>query len=153
LTYLSNDGYYLSMKYIILLIVMAAVILPLTPVAYSQNILDQMGRAFNDLTSDITGSGNNSQGSSVNNTNQSSNGQTPNGTSGQSTSEVAQGISNVSDITNATGSNKMIFANNTDIDSNVSTLTGMEKSQMGNAIPGEQNAKFEGQQIQNVTQN
>jgi hypothetical protein len=150
------------MKYIVLIIVIATMIIPLTPGVYAQNILDQMGEAFNELTSGITGSGNNSQGSATNNTNQSSSGQTTNGTSGnpssqgtggQSTNEVDRGISNTSDIENATGSNKQIFANNTKIASNVSTLSGMAKSQMGNEIPGEQDVKFESEQIQNVTQN
>lgn len=35
---------------------------------------------------------------------------------------------------------------------NVSTLEGMEKSQMGDVIPGEQNMKFEGQQLQQLNQ-
>jgi hypothetical protein len=150
------------MKYMVLIIVIATMLIPLTPGVYAQNIVDQMGEAFNELTSGITGAGNNSQGSSTNNTNQSSGGQMTNGTSGnassqgtggQSQNEVARGISNISDIENATGSNKQIFANNTDIDSNVSTLAGMEKSQMGNEIPGEQDVKFEGERIQNATQN
>ena len=33
---------------------------------------------------------------------------------------------------------------------NVSTLEGMEKSQMGDVIPGEQDMKFEGQQLQEL---
>ena len=35
---------------------------------------------------------------------------------------------------------------------NVSTLEGMEKSQMGDVIPGEQDMKFEGQQLQQLNQ-
>ncbi|MGD9671856.1 MAG: hypothetical protein AB7U98_00080 [Candidatus Nitrosocosmicus sp.] len=65
--------------------------------------------------------------------------------------EVARGISNISDIENATGSNKQIFANNTDIDSNVTTLQGMEKSQLGNAITGQQDVILEGDIIRNAT--
>ena len=33
---------------------------------------------------------------------------------------------------------------------NISTLEGMEKSQSGDIIPGEQNMKFEGQQLQQL---
>jgi hypothetical protein len=69
----------------------------------------------------------------------------------QSTSQMIQGITNISDIENATGSNKEIFANNTYIDSNIITLQGMEQSQLGNTIPGEQNTSFEGQRLQNAT--
>jgi hypothetical protein len=65
--------------------------------------------------------------------------------------EVARGISNISDIENATGSNKQIFANNTDIDSDVTTFQGMEKSQLGNIVPGEQGTIFEGEIISNAT--
>lgn len=35
---------------------------------------------------------------------------------------------------------------------NISTLEGMEKSQMGDVIPGEQETKFEGQQLQELNQ-
>jgi hypothetical protein len=35
---------------------------------------------------------------------------------------------------------------------NISTLEGMEKSQIGDIIPGEQNMKFEGQQLQQLNQ-
>ncbi len=65
--------------------------------------------------------------------------------------EVAQGISNISDIEKATGSNKQIFANNTDIDSDVTTLQGLEKSQLGNVVPGEQGMILEGEIIKNAT--
>ena len=65
--------------------------------------------------------------------------------------EVALVISNISDIEKATGSNKQIFLNNTDIDSDVTTLQGMEKSQLGNAIPGEQGMILEGEIIRNAT--
>lgn len=145
-----------------ILIAFAVMLLPLTQAVYAQNILNQIGQAFDNLTSGITGGNNgNSSSSPGNNSSQNSTGQTTNATSnngssqstkGQSTGEVAQGISNISDIENATGSNKKIFANNTDIDSNVTTLKGMEKSQMGNIVPGEQNTTFEGGKLQNITQ-
>lgn len=35
---------------------------------------------------------------------------------------------------------------------NISTLEGMEKSQIGDIVPGEQNTKFEGQQLQQLNQ-
>jgi hypothetical protein len=35
---------------------------------------------------------------------------------------------------------------------NISTLEGMEKSQIGDIVPGEQNTKFEGQQLQQQNQ-
>jgi hypothetical protein len=35
---------------------------------------------------------------------------------------------------------------------NISTLEGMEKSQSGDIIPGKQNMKFEGQQLQHLNQ-
>ncbi len=154
------------MKYLYLLM-FAIFLLPLNQHANAQNVLDQLGQAFNNLVPG--GGGNNNTGQSTNGTSGSAANQSTNGTSGSTgdpiieeqaagpgvpiSNEEAAGISNITDIEKATGSNKQIFANNTDIDSNLTTTQGMEKSQLGNVMPGEQDTKFEGQQIQNITQN
>lgn len=65
--------------------------------------------------------------------------------------ETSRGFSNVTDVETATGSNKEIFANNTDIDSDITTGQGMEKSQLGNAIPGQQGTILEGGIMNNLT--
>ncbi len=70
---------------------------------------------------------------------------------GSISNESAQGFSNLTDVEKATGSNKEIFANNTDIDSDISTTQGMEKSQLGNALPGQQGTILEGGILQNLT--
>lgn len=148
------------MKFLYLLTLLVLAI-PITQLAHAQNILDQIGQTFNDLTSGMMGGGNTTnQTSSTNSSNSSSTGQSINGSSNQSTNESAsqppnelnQGIANITELENATGSNKQIFANNTDIASNVTLGQGMEKSQLGDTIPGEQEAKYEGQVLQNATQ-
>lgn len=65
--------------------------------------------------------------------------------------ETSRGFSNVTDVETATGSNKEMFANNTDIDSDITTGQGMEKSQLGNAILGEQGTILEGGILNNLT--
>lgn len=126
-----------------------ALFIPITQMAYGQNILDEIGQAFNNLT----GSGNNNINQTTSNNTSSSNSATQpsNSTSNQSNTGQDQGLSNVTDVENSTGSNKQVFTNNTEIDSSITLGEGMEKSQLGNEIPGEQGTKYEGQALQNVT--
>ncbi len=67
--------------------------------------------------------------------------------------ETSRGFSNITDVETATGSNKEMFANNTDIDSDITTGQGMEKSQLGNTIPGQQGTILEGGIMNNLTNN
>jgi hypothetical protein len=57
-------------------------------------------------------------------------------------------IGTVKQLQKAAGNNTQIIMKNKDIGNpNATTLKGMEKSQMGNVIPGNQGTTFEGQQL------
>ena len=61
-------------------------------------------------------------------------------------------ISNITELEKLTGDNRAIIFNNTDISNPILTLArGLEKSQTGDLIPGEQGTIFEGQILQNIT--
>lgn len=68
------------------------------------------------------------------------------------TQEMAAGFSNITDVEKSTGSNKVIFLNNTDIGNPGLTLAeGLEKSQLGNKIAGQQDTIMEGSILNNIT--
>ncbi|MDN5847483.1 MAG: hypothetical protein L0H53_14555 [Candidatus Nitrosocosmicus sp.] len=148
---LNNYASSLLMNYLGALLISIALLIPVTQVAYGQNILDEIGEAFNNLTG--LGNNNTNQTTGNNTSNSTSVTQSSNSTSNQSTTGQDQGLSNATDVENSTGSNKQIFTNNTKIDSNLTVGEGMEKSQLGNVIPGEQETRYEGQTIQNITNN
>jgi hypothetical protein len=62
------------------------------------------------------------------------------------------GIANITELEKLTGNNRAIILNSTDISNPKLTLAkGLEKSQTGELIAGEQGTIFEGQILQNVT--
>lgn len=68
------------------------------------------------------------------------------------TKEMGKGISNLTDLNKSLGSNSEILSNNSNIDSDNSTLSkGLEKSQLGNEIPGNQGTIMEGGILSNIS--
>lgn len=66
--------------------------------------------------------------------------------------ETAAGFSSQSDIEKSTGSNRAIFLNNTNISNPGLTIAeGLEKSQLGNKIGGQQDTIMEGSILNNIT--
>ncbi|MGD9673441.1 MAG: hypothetical protein AB7U98_08175 [Candidatus Nitrosocosmicus sp.] len=66
--------------------------------------------------------------------------------------ETAAGFSNQTDVEKSTGSNRAIFLNNTDISNpGLTVAEGLEKSQLGNKIAGQQNTIMEGGILNNIT--
>ncbi|MDN5847510.1 MAG: hypothetical protein L0H53_14695 [Candidatus Nitrosocosmicus sp.] len=67
--------------------------------------------------------------------------------------DESRGFSNITDIEKSTGSNRVIFLNNTDIGNPGLTLAeGLEKSQLGNKILGQQDTIMEGSILKNITE-
>ena len=63
-----------------------------------------------------------------------------------------EGIGSFQELENLTGENKAVIMNNTNIAApNATTAEGMEKSQLGQGIPGEQGTILEGEIIENAT--
>ena len=63
-----------------------------------------------------------------------------------------EGIGSFQELENLTGENRAVIMNNTNIASpNATTAEGMEKSQLGQGIPGEQGTILEGEIIENAT--
>jgi hypothetical protein len=66
--------------------------------------------------------------------------------------ETAAGFSNITDVEKSTGSNRAIFLNNTDISNpGLTVAEGLEKSQLGNKIAGQQDTIMEGAILNNIT--
>ena len=153
------------MKYSFLLILSVLLITILAQPVYAQNIVSEIGEAFDNLTSGLMGDENNTNQSSGNDPNSTdTGGQSNNGTSNaspnstatgnqsesnQSTSE--DGIGSIQELQNLTSGNQQLLENSSSISNNVSLLQGMEKSQLGNSIGGNQNAEFEGDILDNAT--
>lgn len=152
------------MKYPFILILSVLLIPIASQSVYAQNIIGEIGEAFNNLTSGLMGDNNTNQSSS--NVSNSTNGgdQSTNGTSNSSSnsnstnnqSELSQpsndgGIGSFQELQNLTSGNQQLLENGSSIGNNVSLLQGMEKSQLGNSIPGNQDAKFEGDVLDNAT--
>ena len=63
-----------------------------------------------------------------------------------------EGIGSFQELENLTGENRAVIMNNTNIAApNATTAEGMEKSQLGQGIPGEQGTILEGEIIENAT--
>lgn len=66
--------------------------------------------------------------------------------------ETAAGFSNITDVEKSTGSNRAIFLNNSDISNpGLTVAEGLEKSQLGNKIAGQQDTIMEGAILNNIT--
>ena len=156
------------MKYSVLLILSVLLIPIVAQSAYAQNIVDEIGEAFNDLTSGLMGDNNTNESSgnasnSTNTENQSTNG-TSNANSNSNSNSTAtgndsesnqssskDGIGSIQELQNLTTGNQQLLENGSSISNNVSLLQGMEKSQLGDSVVGNQDAKFEGSALDNAT--
>ena len=104
------------MKYLSLLL-LTVLFIPIVQVAHAQNIIDQIGSAFSNLTSGMMG------GNQTNETSSS-------GSSGGSSNETSSDIGSFQELQNLTGGNQEILANNTSVVGDNSSLgQGMEKEQ------------------------
>ena len=100
------------MKYLYLLL-LSVIFIPISQVAYGQNIIDQIGQAFNNLTGGMMGGGNQ--------TNQSSG-----GAANQSDAQVGS----IQELQTLTSGNQELLANKTSIaPENNSLGTGLEREQ------------------------
>jgi len=130
------------MKYLSLLL-LTVLFIPIVQVAHAQNIIDQIGSAFSNLTSGMMGgnqtnetSSSGSSGGSSNETSSSgssggsSNETSSSGSSGGSSNETSSDIGSFQELQNLTGGNQEILANNTSVVGDNSSLgQGMEKEQ------------------------
>jgi type IV secretory pathway TrbL component len=130
------------MKYLSLLL-LSVLFIPLVQVAHAQNIIDQIGQAFNNLTSGMMGGNQTNQtssnGSSAGSANQtSSNGSSAgsanqtssNGSSAGSANQTSTDIGSIQELQNLTSGNQEILANNTSVAGDNSSLgQGMEREQ------------------------
>jgi hypothetical protein len=141
--YLNHDVQKQSMKYLSLLL-LSVLFIPIVQVAHAQNIIDQIGSAFSNLTSGMMGGGNqtnqtSSTGSSGGSSNQtsstgssggSSNQTSSTGSSGGSSNETSSGIGSIQELQNLTSGNQELLANKTSVAGENSSLgQGMEQEQ------------------------
>src|SRR5690348_14286461 len=138
------------MKYLYLLL-LSVMFIPISQVAYGQNIIDQIGQAFNNLTSGMMGGnqsnqtstngssdGTNSSGASSSSSNSSGASSSSSNSSGASSSNASSGTGNqstqdvgsIQDLQNLTSGNQELLTNNTSIaPDNASLSQGLEKEQ------------------------
>jgi hypothetical protein len=100
--------------------------IPISQVAYGQNIIDQIGQAFNNLTSSMSGGNQTNQSS----TNGSSGAGSGGNSSGGSDNQSAQDVGSIQELQNLTSGNQELLTNNSDISpDNASLSQGLEKEQ------------------------
>lgn len=148
------------MKYLYLLVLSVLLIPAVSHTAYAQNFMGEIGEAFNNLTSGLMGDEDNANQSSKNVSNSNASSQTVNETSSSNSSNQSgsnqstdDGIGSFQELQNLTSGNQKLLDNGSSIGNNVSLLQGMEKSQLGDSIMGDQDAKFEGNALDNATNN
>lgn len=113
------------MKYLYLLL-LSVMFIPISQVAYGQNIIDQIGQAFNNLTSSMSGGNQTNQSS----TNGSSGASSGGNSSGGSDNQSAQDVGSIQELQNLTSGNQELLTNNTEISpDNASLSQGVEKEQ------------------------
>ena len=101
------------MKYLSLLL-LSVLFIPIVQVAHAQNIVEEIGQAFNNLTSGMMGG------------NETSN----NASSAGSGNETAQDVGSIQELQNLTSGNQEALANNTSLSGgNTSLGQGMEQEQ------------------------
>lgn len=112
------------MKYLYLLL-LSVMFIPISQVAYGQNIIDQIGQAFNNLTSGMMGgNGTNQTSGNGSSTNTSSS----NGSA--ATGNQSEDIGSIQQLQNLTSGNQELLANNTSVaPDNASLAQGLEKEQ------------------------
>ncbi|MDR4491799.1 MAG: hypothetical protein R2685_12995 [Candidatus Nitrosocosmicus sp.] len=105
---------------------LSVMFIPISQVAYGQNIIDQIGQAFNNLTSSMSGGNQTNQSS----TNGSSGASSGGNSSGGSDNQSAQDVGSIQELQNLTSGNQELLTNNTDISpDNASLSQGLEKEQ------------------------
>ncbi len=116
------------MKYLYLLL-LSVIFIPISQVAYGQNLLDEIGQAFNNLTTGMMGGNETNQSASSGSANQSAS----SGSANQSASSGSANQSDVGSITelqNLTSGNQELLANDSSIaPENNSLGTGLEREQ------------------------
>ena len=114
--YLNHDVQKQSMKYLSLLL-LSVLFIPIVQVAHAQNIIDQIGSAFSNLTSGMMGGNQTNETSST-------------GSSGGSSNETSSDIGSIQELQNLTAGNQEILTNKTSIAGENSSLgQGMEREQ------------------------
>ena len=103
------------MKYLSLLL-LSVLFIPLVQVAHAQNIVEQIGQAFNNLTSGMMG-GNQTSGNG-------------NASSSNSGNQTSQDVGSIQELKNLTSGNQEMLANNTSLSGgNTSLGQGLEEEQ------------------------
>ncbi len=127
------------MKYLYLLL-LSVIFIPISQVAYGQNILDEIGQAFNNLTTGMMGDNQTNQSASSGSANQSASSGSANqsASSGSANQSASSGSANQSDasvgsiqeLQNLTSGNQELLQNGTSIaPENNSLGTGLEREQ------------------------
>jgi hypothetical protein len=114
------------MKYLSLLL-LSVLFIPIVQVAHAQNIVEEIGQAFNNLTSGMMG-GNETSGnaSSTGSANQTSGNASSTGSANQTSTDVGS----FQELQNLTSGNQEIMSNNTSLSGgNTSLGQGMEQEQ------------------------
>ena len=119
------------MKYLSLLL-LSILLIPIVQVAHAQNIVEEIGQAFNNLTSGMMG-GNQTSG---------------NASSAGSGNQTSEGVGSIQELQNLTSGNQELLTNNTPITGeNTSMGQGMEQEQyvepenQSNALSGANNTQ------------
>jgi predicted PurR-regulated permease PerM len=128
--YLNHDVLKSLMKYLSLLL-LSVLFIPIVQVAHAQNIVEQIGQAFNNLTSGMMGgnqtSGNGNASSSNSGNQTSGNG---NASSSNSGNQTSQDVGSIQELKNLTSGNQEMLANNTSLSGgNTSLGQGLEEEQ------------------------
>ena len=111
--YLNHDELKSLMKYLSLLL-LSVLFIPIVQVAHAQNIVEEIGQAFNNLTSGMMGG------------NQTSNNASSTGSANQTTQDVGS----IQELQNLTSGNQEALTNNTSLSGgNTSLGQGMEQEQ------------------------
>jgi predicted PurR-regulated permease PerM len=143
--YLNHDVLKSLMKYLSLLL-LSVLFIPIVQVAHAQNIVEQIGQAFNNLTSGMMGgnqtSGNGNASSSNSGNQTSGNGNASSSNSGNQTSgngnasssnsgnQTSQDVGSIQELKNLTSGNQEMLANNTSLSGgNTSLGQGLEEEQ------------------------
>jgi hypothetical protein len=131
------------MKYLYLLLLLV-IFIPVSQVAYGQNILDEIGQAFNNLTGGMMGGNQTNQsassggsanqsassGGSANQSASSGGSANQSASSGGSANQSNAGVGSIQELQNLTSGNQELLTNNTSIaPENNSLGTGLEREQ------------------------
>jgi len=117
------------MKYLSLLL-LSVLFIPIVQVAHAQNILDQLGQTFSNLTSGMMGGSGANETSSNGSSTGSANETSSNGSSTGSANETSTDVGSFQELQNLTSGNQELLTNNTSLSGeNTSLGQGMEQEQ------------------------